>query len=416
MEVRHLIILLLLTFGNFLGCKSLSTGPVDQADLKTPEAKILSTSDTINAGSYCILDGSPSQAGEYKLNYNWEADPANPDQLFISREDAVQIIAFIKEGLYKFRLRVNNGRDTSKTAQVEIKVNPRVSSQFEDPSLEAQVRYTLKIPVGDLTSQDLLKLDSLASYCMITKPIYSLKGLENCTNLRFLHETIQNIADISLLSNLVQLEVLELSQNRVIKDITPLKNLTNLKNLDLQANMVEDISVLENLKHLTYLNLIDNSIKSLAPIGKLTDLDELWLSLSVDNNLSFIKSLRNLQLLWMPICNVTDISPLKDLSNLRKINLDGNKIIDITPIAGMKQIEWLYLGNNQITDIAALENLENLVRLRISTNKITDILPLIKNKGIGKGDTVDLSGNPLNNTSINIYIPELRKREAWVGF
>ncbi|MDP4176331.1 MAG: leucine-rich repeat domain-containing protein [Bacteroidota bacterium] len=411
MKVRYLVISLLLISGSFFGCKSLFTNPVDT---KTPVAKILVTSNTLNAGSYCILDGSQSQKGEGDtLIYNWEADQANPDQINVFN-DPVEKITFVKEGLYKFRLSINNGKATSNTAQVEIKVNPRSSSVFEDPSLEAQVRYALKIPVGNLTAQDLLSLDSLASYSIFTKPVYSLKGLENCTNLKFLHQNLQKISEISSLTNLVKLEELTLSQNRVIKDITPLRNLTHLRKLDLQSNKVEDISALENLTSLTYLNLIDNSIKSLAPIGKLTNLNELWLCYTQDNNISFIKNLNNLSLLWMPSCNINDVSPLKNMTNLRRINFDGNKISDITPIISIKLLEWLYLSDNQITDITPLEYLENLVRLRLWNNKITDILPLIKNKGIGYGDSVGLFGNPLNDTSINVYISELRERGVLV--
>ena len=41
------------------------------------------------------------------------------------------------------------------------------------------------------------------------------------------------------------------------------------------------------------------------------------------------------------------------------------------------------------------------IRLNLWNNKITDILPLVKNSGLGKGDFVGLTGNPLNEKSVN---------------
>ena len=43
-------------------------------------------------------------------------------------------------------------------------------------------------------------------------------------------------------------------------------------------------------------------------------------------------------------------------------------------------------------------------------NQIIDIYPLIQNSGIDNGDIVDLSHNPLNETTINTYIPQLESR------
>ena len=74
------------------------------------------------------------------------------------------------------------------------------------------------------------------------------------------------------------------------------------------------------------------------------------------------------------------------------------------------------MDSNQITEISALITLENLSSLYLSGNQIADIYPLIQNNGIGNGDRANLSNNPLSETSINIYIPQLEARGVTVTY
>jgi len=40
----------------------------------------------------------------------------------------------------------------------------------------------------------------------------------------------------------------------------------------------------------------------------------------------------------------------------------------------------------------------------------------VSNPGLSEGDEVDLSSNPLSDTSINTYIPQLEARGVNVGY
>jgi len=55
-----------------------------------------------------------------------------------------------------------------------------------------------------------------------------------------------------------------------------------------------------------------------------------------------------------------------------------------------------------------------LQSLNFNDNNVVDILPLINNSGIDNGDIVWLENNELNDTSINIYIPQLEARGVTV--
>lgn len=68
------------------------------------------------------------------------------------------------------------------------------------------------------------------------------------------------------------------------------------------------------------------------------------------------------------------------------------------------------MSDNQINNISSLSNLPNLQILLLQWNQITDIEPLILNPGINSGDVIILTGNPLNDISINNYIPNLIAR------
>jgi hypothetical protein len=214
-----------------------------QADSKSPVAVLNSSALILRVGNYCTLDGSKStNGGSDTLIYNWEADSGNPIDILLLPGQKQQLVGFIKNGIYKFRLTVNNGIRNSTTVQAEILVLQRNQIIFEDPSLEVQVRYALKIPTNQLTNGNLSALDSLSRKINTGAYISSLKGLETCQNLSYLFLDLEKISDISPLAQLIKLTNLSLTQNYLIKDITPLQNLVKLESLDLQDNIIEDIT------------------------------------------------------------------------------------------------------------------------------------------------------------------------------
>jgi len=63
-----------------------------------------------------------------------------------------------------------------------------------------------------------------------------------------------------------------------------------------------------------------------------------------------------------------------------------------------------------------LSALINLKELGLANNQIVDIFPLTQNSGINVGDTIYLTNNPLDETSINTYIPQLEARGVTVHY
>ncbi len=113
---------------------------------------------------------------------------------------------------------------------------------------------------------------------------------------------------------------------------------------------------------------------------------------------------------------ISDLTPLMVLTQLTVLDLNDNAISDISALSGLTNLVVLRLGANVITDISTLSGLTNLVVLRLWDNNISDISPLVANRGLGTGEDINVSENPLNDISINVHIPALQDRGVEVHF
>ena len=270
---------------------------------------------------------------------------------------------------------------------------------------DANLRAAIEAALGKASGAPITQAE-MATLTRIDAPnegIRSLTGLEHAINLTRLElggawadgewVNSNDISDLAPLSNLTNLTWLFLSNNS-ISDISALSNLTNMTTMGLDVNSISDISALANLANLESLSLNNNSNSDISALSNLTNLE----SLSLDDN------------------SISDISALSNLTNLVDLSLWYNSISDISALANLTNLTWLYLNWNSISDISALTNLTNLQLLGLGDNSISDISPLVSNTGLGSGDTVDLTDNPLSSTSRNTHIPTLQRRGVTVEF
>jgi Leucine-rich repeat (LRR) protein len=262
---------------------------------------------------------------------------------------------------------------------------------FPDPNLEAAIRDALNKPTGSIYASDLELLTTLDAG---ERSITNLIGLEYCVNLQ---------------------ERLDLRDNN-ISDISPLTGLTNLQHLIIWGNNISDISPLAGLTNLIVLNMVTNNISDISPLAGLTNLIVLKLEQNNINDITLLANLTNLEVLWLSRNNISDLSPLAGLTNLQELELHQNNISDITLLANLTNLEVLKLQQNNISDISPLAGLTNLQYLVLWGNNISDISPLVANSGLSDGDTVNLSGNPLSTTSVDVYIPQLEARGVTVVY
>ncbi len=219
-----------------------------------------------------------------------------------------------------------------------------------------------------------------------------LKDLTNLTNLDLRNN---QLSDISFLSGLSALTTLELTYNK-ISDISFLKDLTNLTNLDLSNNEISDISFLSGLTGLTSLNLWYNQISDISFLQGLSALTTLELHSNKISDISFLSGLRGLTSLNLGSNQISDISFLKELKGLTNLYLSNNQISDFSALKELKGLTNLHLRTNQISDISFLKELKNLTLLNLSKNKIKHFSLIFLNS-LPNLKELYLEGNPIQN-------------------
>ena len=183
--------------------------------------------------------------------------------------------------------------------------------------------------------------------------------LSGLVNLRYLDLASNAIADVSSLNGLTNLEILYLSNNP-IKHISPLSGLTNLRELYLNGvAALEDYSALQALPNLQVLNLSnrflfeDSKIVDISSLKGLTGLTQLNLSDNKISDIDSLSNLTNLSRLDLAENFVRDLSPLVANTGLGNgedsIEL-GNNCLDTSPNSQASQDAAIIEARNPSVD------------------------------------------------------------------
>lgn len=278
---------------------------------------------------------------------------------------------------------------------------------------------TLDLTDNAITSLvDIGGLSNLQHLAIGGNDFTSLDALGSITGLEVLE--VQNpdpgdtrVTDISALSGMGLLEYLDL-QGNAVTDISALNSKLLLQSLDLDENPVSDFSPLSTLPALRELIVDNTGFSDLTTLSGLSALNFLSAENCLISNLGPLTGLVNLSLLYLGQNSITDVTPLNTLSLLRELELSGNGIVNITPLSSLGLLQYLSLEDNQVVDITALATMPFLMDVELGSNQIVDITPLVSNAGIGAGDTIFLSNNPLSAQSICADVNTLQVRGATV--
>ncbi len=211
-------------------------------------------------------------------------------------------------------------------------------------------------------------------------------------NIKSLSARVRGISNIDALQYFTALEDVDLYGNR-ITDLTSLSNLTSLKRLNIGKNF-------------NVLTAVDPSQTGLdiTPIKGLAMLEELDVSDNMIVNIDALKSLSSLKKLVATKNRISDISALSNCISLKYVDVSYNYginadntergISDLTPLFGINTLETINASWNLIEDVTGIEALENLLSLDLSVNFISNIKPINMLKSV---KTVNLSMNSLMN-------------------
>jgi hypothetical protein len=121
-------------------------------------------------------------------------------------------------------------------------------------------------------------------------------------------------------------------------------------------------------------------------------------------------------------CEVSDWNLINKPIHFPDANLEAsirqaiNKPIGCIYQSDLGNLTSLSAAGKGISDLSGLGNCTKLTFLDLNSNRISDIKPLVDNPGLRRGDTVDLTRNPLSSSSINRYIPALERRGVTVYY
>ncbi|XP_045144857.1 leucine-rich repeat and guanylate kinase domain-containing protein [Echinops telfairi] len=211
-----------------------------------------------------------------------------------------------------------------------------------------------------------------------------------------------------------------------LADISILSEYIHLQKLDLSINKIEDLSCVSCMPYLLELNASQNRLTtffnfnpprnlkkvdfSYNQISEMTDLSayQALTKLILDNNQ--IQEIKGLEL----CCNLTHLSLARNkittidglsMLPIKNLCLSNNQIEKITGLEELKVLQKLDLSNNQISSLQGLENHDLLEVLNLEENKIEELreieyiekLPLLR--------ILNLLRNPIQVSAVNMYDP-----------
>jgi hypothetical protein len=183
---------------------------------------------------------------------------------------------------------------------------------------------------------------------------------------------------IPLLQAVGRVVELELSGTKVT-DLAPLAALLDLQKINLGPRLVPTTA--------TTNDWTDGApISDLTPLRRLTNLRELCLTDTQVPDAAPRTRLINLQSLLLSGTQIADATPLARLTNLRELSLADMQFADATRLAGLTNLEVLWLSDTQVADAAPLARLTNLLWLvlsgtRVSQQQVTELTRVLAERG-----------------------------------
>lgn len=197
-------------------------------------------------------------------------------------------------------------------------------------------------------------------------------------------------APLAVLPNLELLSGLDLSYNRVVRDLTPIAHAHNLRDLKLVGSQVADLSPLAGLRKLEYLDL-----SFCANIDNLDSLEHL-------TSLRWLRLLRCEQL--------SSFAPLSGCEKLSYLDCEGCRgLYSLEALAELPISELDLRACWHVASFTIIQSFDKLRRFYLSENDHTDTLDFLGGRNLEVASILDcgllrnidaLRGMPLRTLSI----------------
>ena len=202
--------------------------------------------------------------------------------------------------------------------------------------------------------------------------INEIEGIKNLTNLKILNLNNNEISEIKNLENLTELRILKFNKNK-LTEIKGLEILSKLEVLSLHNNNIEEINGLENLINLKELDLSENFISEIIGLNSLNKLEVLNLGYNQIDEIKNLEYCVNLKELWFEENQISEVKGLDNLTDLISLNIAFNNILESTGLEKLIKLKILNLESNNIKKIKGIRNQISLDILNLNGNQIEKI-------------------------------------------
>ncbi|MDD4598138.1 MAG: hypothetical protein PHW35_09235 [Lentimicrobiaceae bacterium] len=234
---------------------------------------------------------------------------------------------------------------------------------------------------------------------------------------------ISNPPEREQLHEITYLKKLNVSNERSLRSVEPLRKLVTLEQLDVSGTGITDVSALADLINLRQLDLGSTIIANITPIITLTSLTELDISFTGVADLEPITALQNLRILKMDSIPAINPEVLALNQRLQKIYADGvrkmpesidvlwDQIPEALIIYRTPELQtWWQQLNNTWRDVfdklepgtgtpdrERLHRIASIRSLDLSQNR--DIINLYPLRMLQQLEVLNISGLPVNDIS-----------------
>ncbi|MEV5751349.1 NACHT domain-containing protein [Actinoallomurus sp. NPDC052308] len=247
--------------------------------------------------------------------------------------------------------------------------------------------------LGQMESGDLSPLtahaDSLTWVNISTSAVVrDMAPLRRLSNLRSLRLSSSGLRDLEFVRDLPALDAIGLVHLEEVTDFSPLHAQISLRDLTLEeCPALTDLDALPPLEGLRSLRLIGSSLESGLEdlVRRAANLQFLHV-----NHSSWVTDLRplaglDLEELGIWGCRgVTDFAPITAFRRLYFLDLEDTGIDDLGPLAGLTELQTLWLRHcSDVTDLSPLGGLRKLRRLFLKgVAPGIDLAPLVGLRGL----------------------------------
>ncbi|EIJ42935.1 Leucine Rich Repeat (LRR)-containing protein [Beggiatoa alba B18LD] len=271
-------------------------------------------------------------------------------------------------------------------------------STFEDVRL-----ITIPPEVFTLTQLEVLKLQNNAIQIIPDE----IKQLSNLKRLDLRGNPLNQVADISgLIVHYADFQRLKIPAKNILglkltlfshEAPAGIFDCPHLTILEITNHRLTQVPTwLARLTQLTGLDLSNNQLQDLRVLETLVNLSTLYLSYNLLSNVSGLETLVNLSILYLSSNQLDTVLGLETLINLSGLDLRNNKLSNILGLERLVNLSSLYLRANQLSHVLELGMLVNLSELGLSSNQLSSMsgLEMLVNLS-----ALDLRNNQLSHVS-----------------